>query len=192
MRNPAAETSEPTSSGTREPTVLERRPEIGPATSMPSVAGTRKRPASVTDAPKPKPVETGSSTNWGTSTNEANMPKPSTSAARLVVHTGPSRIICMSTSGERLRDSTRTQSGISTTASANRPSVRADVQPQLEPWLTGTSRAISHAASSTAPSQSIRPRVLTGDSGTKTTIPMVATITAPSGNQNSQWYEKCS
>ena len=79
--------------------MLESRPEIGPATSIPSVAGTRKSPASVTDAPKPKPVDVGSSTNCGTSTNEANMPKPSTSAARLVVHTGRSRIICMSTSG---------------------------------------------------------------------------------------------
>src|SRR6185437_13198853 len=160
------EKSAPRTSGTREPTVLESRPEIGPATSIPSVAGTRKSPASVTEAPKPK---------------------PSASAARFVVHTGRRRIICMSTSGARLRDSAQTQTGISTAAAANRTSVFGDVQPQVGPWLTGTSSANSQAASSTAPSGSIRPRVLTGDSGTKRTIPIVATITAPSGNQNSQW-----
>src|SRR5512132_881384 len=162
--NATHENNAPRISGTREPTVLESRPEIGPATSIPSVAGTRKIPASVTEAPK-----------------------PSTKAARLVVHTGRSRIICMSTSGERLRDSAQTQTGISTAAAAKRTSVRGDVQPQVAPWLTGTSSVTSQAPSSTAPSQSIRPRVLTGDSGTKTTIPIVATITAPSGNQKSQW-----
>ena len=167
--------------------MLESRPEIGPATSIPRVAGTRKRPAWVTDAPKPKPVDSGSSTNCGTSTNEANIPKPSTRAARFVVHTGRSRIICMSTSGARLRDSDQTQTGISTAAAANRRSVFGDVQPQVGPWLTGTSSATSQAASSTAPSGSIRPRVFTGDSGTKTMIPMAAMITAISGNQNSQW-----
>src|SRR5690242_18661594 len=165
-------------SGTREPTVLESRPEIGPATSIPSVAGTRKSPASVTEAPKPKPSEAGSSTNSGTSTNEANMPKPSTSAARFVVQTGRSRIICMSTSGARLRDSDQTHTGISTAAAANRPSVFGDVQPQVGPSLIG---------SSTAPTGSIRPRVRTGDSGTNRTIPIVAMITATSGNQKSQW-----
>src|SRR3954451_25129984 len=186
MKNPAAERREPMSSGTFEPTVLDRRPEIGPASSMPSVAGTRKSPASVTDAPNPKPVDFGSSTNSGTSTNEANMPNPSTSAARFVVHTGRSRIICMSTSGARLRDSDQTHTGISTAAAAKRRSVFGDVQPQLAPWPTGTSSATSHPASSTAPSGSIRPRVFTGDSGTKTMIPTVAMITAISGNQNSQ------
>ena len=37
--------------------------------------------------------------------NDANIPKPITSAARLVVHTGRRRIIRMSTSGASLRDS---------------------------------------------------------------------------------------
>ena len=41
---------------------------------MPNVAGSMKTPASVTDAPKPKPVDVGSSTNCGTSTNDANIP----------------------------------------------------------------------------------------------------------------------
>ena len=72
---------------------------MGPTTSIPTVAGTMKRPASVTEAPKPKPVDCGSSTNCGTRMNDANMPKPITSAARFVVHTGRSRIIRMSTSG---------------------------------------------------------------------------------------------
>ena len=65
----------------------------------------------MTEAPKPNPVDCGSSTNCGTRMNDANMPKPITSAARFVVHTGRSRIIRMSTSGASLRDSTQTQAG---------------------------------------------------------------------------------
>src|SRR5947209_479378 len=169
MTKATQETSAPSSNGTFDPTVLDSRPETGPASSIPIVAGTMNTPAFVTEAPKPKPVDLGSSTNWGTSTNEANIPNPNTSAARLVVHTGRSRIIRMSTSGAALRDSAHTHAGTSTSAAANKPSVRTDVQPQLAPSLTGTSNATSQPASRTAPSGSIRPGVRTGDSGTKTT-----------------------
>ena len=118
------------------------------------------------EAPKPNPVDVGCSTNWGTRMNEANIPKPMTSAARLVVHTGRSRIIRMSTSGAALRDSTHIQVGNTTAAIANRPSVRGDSHPHVGPWLMGTRKATSHPASSTAPSGSTLPGVRIGDSGT--------------------------
>src|SRR6476619_5762073 len=107
MRNPAAETSEPMRSGTFDPTVLERRPEIGPATSMPRVAGTRNRPAWVTLAAKPNPSALGCSTNSGTRMKDENMPKPNSRAARFVVQTPRRRIMCMSTTGAWLRDQHR-------------------------------------------------------------------------------------
>src|SRR5438552_2457341 len=176
------ETSAPSSSGSFEPTALERRPDTGPANSIPTVAGTMKTPACVTVAPKPKPVAFGSSTNSGTRTNEANIPKPNTSAARFVVHTGRSLIMRMSTSGALLRDSAHTHAAASTTALAKSPTVRADVHPQLGPSLTGTSSATSQPASRTAPVGSMRPGIRIGDSGTNTKIPAVAAATATSGN----------
>jgi hypothetical protein len=60
------------------------------------------------------------------------------------------------------------------------------------PWLTATSSATSQAPSRSAPGQSIRPGARTGDSGTATAMPIVAATIPTSGNQNSQWYEKCS
>src|SRR3954466_7903384 len=128
MTNAAQETSEPISSGTLEPTVGERRPDTGPATRTPAVAGTIKIPASVTEAPNPNPVDSGNSTNCGTSTNDENMPKPNRSAARFVVQTPRSRIICMSTTGELLRSSDQTHTGIRTAAAAKRASVLPEVQ----------------------------------------------------------------
>ena len=92
----------------------------------------------------------------------------------------------MSTSGTFVRHSTRTQMTSSTAAATSRPIVRAEVQPQFEPSLTATSRAMSQPASRIAPGMSTRPAVLIGDSGTKKTVPSVATTTAISGNQKSQ------
>src|SRR2546430_1372070 len=189
MTNATNEKNAPSRSGTFEPTVVDRRPEIGPASSIPRVAGTMNRPASVTEAPNPNPVVAGSSTNSGTSTNAEYIPNPSTSAARLVVQTPRSRIMRISTRGARLRDSAQNQTGNRIAAIAKRPSVRAEVQPQLEPSLTGTSKATSQPDSSTAPVGSIRPRVRTGDPGTNTIVPTVAATTATSGNQNSHWYD---
>ena len=191
MTKATHETNAPIRSGTLDPTVLDKRPDTGPASSIPSVAGTMNNPALVTEAPKPKPVLVGSSTSSGTSTNEANIPKPRTSAARLVVHTGRRRIMRMSTSGSSLRDSTRTHAAARTIAAASEPSVPAEIHPQLEPSLTGTSKATSQPASSRAPAGLIRPGVRTGDSGTNTTIPTAAATTATSGSQNSQWYDRC-
>src|SRR5436190_10925370 len=163
----------PIISGTFDPTVADNRPEIGPATSIPIVAGSMKMPACVTDAPKPNPVDLGSSTNSGTRTNDANMPKPSTNAARFVVHTGARRIMRMSTSGAELRVSAQTHAAASMTARTSRPIVRVDVQPQLEPWLTGTSNATSQPERNNAGTGSILPSVRIGDSGTNTRMPIV-------------------
>src|ERR1051326_7229520 len=135
MPNPAAETSEPTSSGTFEPTVLDSRPETGPATSMPSVAGTRNRPACVTLAANPKPADFDCSTNCGTRMNEEYMPKPNSRAARFVVQTPRRRIICMSTTGEWLRHSHQIHTGISTAVATKSVRVLPEVQPQTEPSL---------------------------------------------------------
>ena len=59
----------------------------------------------MTDAPKPKPADCGISTSLGTSRNEPNMPNPTISAVRFVVHTPRRRIIRMSTSGSATRSS---------------------------------------------------------------------------------------
>src|SRR5438874_13389613 len=119
MTNARADVRAPSTRGTFDPTVAESRPDTGPTSSIPTVAGTMKRPASVTEAPKPNPVDDGSSTNWGTRMNDANIPNPITSAARLVVQTGRRRIIRMSTSGASLRDSAQTQRGKTIAAIAN-------------------------------------------------------------------------
>ena len=149
-------------------------------------------PAWVTDDPKPKPVDFGSSTNSGTRMNDEYIPKPKTSAARFVVQTARIRIIRMSTSAARLRVSTQTHATASTAATANRPSTRAEVQPHDSPSLTGRSSATSQPARSAAPVQSSRPGERTGDSGTKSCVPTVAAMTAIRGSQKSQWYDRCS
>src|SRR5690349_21618752 len=164
--NARHEVSAPSTSGTFEPTVAESLPETGPTKSMPIVAGTMNSPAWVTDAPNPNPVASGSSTNCGTSTNDANIPNPITRAARLVVHTGRSRIIRMSTSGAALRPSAHTHIGRTAAATAKSPSVRPESHPQVGPSLIGTRKATSQPESRTAPSGSTRPGVRIGDSGT--------------------------
>src|SRR3954469_16965869 len=115
------------------------------------------------------------------------MPKPISVADRFVAHTGRSRSIAMSTSGSAIRDSTPTQTTTASTENANRPSVSADVQPQLGPSLTATSRATSQAASSTPPAQSTLPGVRIGDSGIITIVVIATGTIAASGSQNSQW-----
>ena len=146
-----------------------------------------KSPACVTDAPKPNPVDVGSSTNCGTRTNDANIPKPNTNAARFVVHTGGSRIIVHVDERHPRAPLDPDPDDEQHRRRASRPSVRAEVQPQLGPSLTATSSATSQPASSAAPGKSTRPGVLIGDSGTKKSVPSIATTTAISGNQKSQW-----
>src|SRR3954467_7398745 len=151
------EISEPSCSGTFEPPVVESRPDTGPAISIPRVAGIMNTPASVTDEPKPNPVDFGSSTNSGTRMNDENIPNPNTSAARFVVQTARIRIIRMSTSAAAVRASTQTQTAASTAAMTKRLTVRGEVQPQVSPSLIGSSSATSQPASSAAPVQSTRP-----------------------------------
>ena len=64
------------------------------------------------------------------------MPKPNSVAATFVHHTVGIRIMRTSTSGCSERSSIITHATNSTTAAANRPSTRGDVQPQFEPSLT--------------------------------------------------------
>ena len=63
--------------------------------------------------------------------NIANIPKPKSNAARLVLQTAGMRIIFMSTNGESDRFSETTQSTISTAAAANRPMTDELPQPQV-------------------------------------------------------------
>ena len=129
----------------------------------------------------------GSDTNSGISTNEEYIPAPTRNAAAFTVQTPRMRIIRMSTSGSIARDSLRNHSSASTAPASSRPSSRALAQPHDEPSLTAISTHTSHAESIPAPSQLMRPGVLTGDSGTNRTVAVTASATAISGNQNSQW-----
>src|SRR4051812_6635863 len=102
--------------------------------------------------------------------NEPNIPNPNRNAVRFVVQIGRRRIICMSTSGLADRASTITQAAAQAAASANRPSTCGDVQPPDGAWLTPTSSETSHAVSSAAPAQLIRPGAVIGDSGIATSV----------------------
>src|SRR6185437_4030505 len=61
--NDAAVTIAPTVSNGLDPNRASSRPANDPASSIITVEGTMKRPAAVTDAPKPNPVDLGSSTH---------------------------------------------------------------------------------------------------------------------------------
>src|SRR5690348_7363144 len=64
---------------------------------------------------------------------------------------------------------------------------RSEPQPQTGASLSATSRATSHAESSTTGATEIRPGVRTGDSGTNSAAATPAAIVAIIGIQNSQW-----
>ena len=115
------------------------------------------------------------------------MPKQISVADRFVAQTGRSRSIVMSTSGSTIRDSTATHATTASAANASRPSVGADVQPQLGPSLTATSSATSQVASSRPPAQSTLPGERIGDSGIITIVTIATGTIAASGSQNSQW-----
>jgi hypothetical protein len=117
--------------------------------------------------------------------NEPNMPKPTSSAARLVARTAGSRMRPMSTSGSRRRDSTTIQTTASTAAVPKSARVRAEPQPQAFAWLTPSSSATSAPDSSPAPSQSILAGERTGDSGTHKRVATIATRISGSASQKS-------
>ena len=97
----------------------------------------------------------------------AYMPKPKSSATRLVVHTAGSRIIVMSISGDADRCSTGDPEDAEHDRGGEQAEARPDVQPHVAPSLTPTSSATSQPDNRTAASTLIRPGVRTGDSGTK-------------------------
>ncbi len=129
----------------------------------------------------------GVCTNSGRKAKTAYMPTPNSSATRLFVHTAGRRIIRMSISGVAARRSTTTHAAASTTAATIRPMTLPEPQPQSGAWLSATSSATSHAESSTAGAQLIRPGVRTGDSGTKKCAATAAATVRIIGSQNSQW-----
>ena len=94
------------------------------------------------------------------------MPIPNRNATRLFVHTAGTRIIFMSMSGWRDRDSTTIHATTMTTANAISPITLLEAQPHEGASLTPTRRATNHPDSRTAPHQLIFPGVRTGDSGT--------------------------
>src|ERR1700749_2612098 len=102
-----------------------------PRIVMPIVDGSRYRPETTTDAPKPKPVLLGSCANCGSTMNDEYIPAPSRKAARFVVQTPRMRIIVMSISGFELRTSTGTHSTVTAMPTASSASVLAEPQPQL-------------------------------------------------------------
>lgn len=65
--------------------------------------------------------------------------------------------------------------------------MRGSPQPWREPSLIASRRHTSHPDSRDAPSQFTRPGTLIGDSGTKSTVAIVAMTTRMNGIQNSQW-----
>src|SRR3954467_15441128 len=93
----------------------------------------------------------------------------------------------MSTGGEATRRSTATQSTSTTAATANRPSVRAEPQPQSLPWLTAIRNADSQPASSSAPNGSAWPSAVTGSGGTSHSTSAKATAARTAPIQNTDW-----
>src|SRR4051812_33984589 len=102
--------------------------------------------------------------------NELYIPAPTRKAAALTVQTPRMRIIFMSTSGSLACCSLKIHQTNTTTAPANRPTMRASDQPHDEPWLIASSRQTSQPDRSAAPSQFTLPGDLIGDSGTKKTV----------------------
>ncbi len=169
------------------PTIRVSRPASMPIVNMVMDDGSSISPERVMLAPNPYPAIEGVWTNSGRKANVAYMPRPISSATRLLVHTAVRRIIFMSISGVTALSSEATQLAASTTAAASRPSTRPEPQPQLGASLSATSKATSHEDRSTAGSQLIRPGVRTGDSGTNSTADTAAMIVRIIGSQNSQW-----
>ncbi len=87
----------------------------------------------------------------------------------LVNATAGRAIIDRSTRGCETFDSTSSHSRATTAATANRPSVRVEVQPHSLPRLTAISSADSQPARVSAPSGSAPPSLsTTGSAGTRT------------------------
>ena len=183
----AAPVRQPPVTSALPPSRAASRPAYMPVMNMVIAEGSSMSPERVMLAPKPYPAADGVWTNSGRNANVAYIPTPSSSETRLFVHTAVRRIIFMSISGVAARSSAVTQPAASSTAAASRPRTRLEPQPQAGASLSATSSATSHADSSRAGAQLIRPGVRTGDSGTKSTADTAAMIVRTIGSQNSQW-----
>ena len=119
------------------------RPAARPSSAIPSVAGSRYRPETTTEAPKPKPVLVGSWANWGKTMNEAYRPAPSRKAASV---RGPHaahphhRHVDQRVVAAHLDQRSRPRRTTSADARAGRAS-SAEPQPQTVVWLIASSTA---------------------------------------------------
>ena len=156
---------------------------------MPIVDGSRYRPETTTDAPKPKPVLFGSCANCGSTMNDEYMPAPSRNAARFVVHTPRMRIIAMSISGSALRDLDRGSTASETISpAAISPSVLAEPQPHTVVCeIAMQDRRDADRHQRRREPVDLGRESATGDSGMNRHVATAATSVATSGIQNSQW-----
>ena len=150
---------------------------------MRSAAGSRYRPATTTEAPKPKPVLVGSCANCGKTRNDAYIPAPSRNATRLVVQTPRMRIIAMSISGSSLWTSTHTQAAQPSSPIARSPRVLGEPQPQVIVSEIAIRTQMNPPDISAAASQLTRPGTLTGDSGMNLQVQKAAISVMTSGIQ---------
>ena len=107
--------------------------------------------------------------------NEPNMPKPTSKPVRLV---RPDAALAHHPHVDERLGNAQLEAhpdGEDAAAAANRPSIRAEAQPQSLPSLTPISSALSPTASRAAPTQSIFAGLLTGDSGTNRWVATSAT-----------------
>nr|WP_262414573.1 hypothetical protein [Streptomyces sp. ST1015] len=168
VRKPRARapSPEPVTRRALEPKRGARRALSMPETNIARSIGSIRSPDAVTLAPKPYPALAGVWTKPGRKDQIAYMPAPNRRAARLVVHTAGSRMILRSMRGLAARDSAYSQAAARTAARPRSPRTRAEPQPQVPAWLSGSRSATSHPDRSTAPSQLTFPDALLGDSGT--------------------------
>ena len=119
--------------------------------------------------------------------NEPNMPKPTSTVAKLVIATVGWRSISMSTSGSGVRRCSQTQKLRITAPTTNRPSVRVSPQPHSLALAIASSGAVSPRPSTIAPRTSTRPGVRTGDSGTNSSMKTAASAALIAPSQKIQW-----
>ena len=116
-----------------------------------------------------------------------NIAEPISTVEMFVVSTGRRVNVCMFMSGCGVRRSNRPNSASTTRPPAKRPSVRGEPQPQSAPREIATRSAVRPAARMPAPGRSMRPGVRIGDSGTKSTVVIVARTPMTAPSQKIQW-----
>ena len=171
----------------REPKRAEIAPALRPRIVIPIVDGSRYRPETTTEAPKPKPVLVGSWANWGKTMNEAYMPAPSRKAATFVVQTpahAHHRHVDQRVVAAHLD---RDPGDEKATPTASRPIVLAEPQPQVVVSLIASSTTDMPIVISAAASQLMRPGRAHRRLGDEAPGGDRGGDDATSGSQKSQW-----